>query len=94
LRSLGLVISIIISDRKKTNQNLDQPDILKGVGIAIEFGYRSMFHHSTVQSDCTNVELPVMTVLENRAADCCCARFRNRMVDYAPDNAARTRGGA
>jgi hypothetical protein len=29
----------------------------------------------------------MMTVLENRAADCCCARFPNRMVDYVADNA-------
>jgi hypothetical protein len=37
LRSLGLGIGIIISDGEKTSQNLDQPDILKGVGTAIEF---------------------------------------------------------
>jgi hypothetical protein len=47
-----------------------------------------MFHHSTDSSDCTNLELPLMTVLENRAADCRCARFPNRMADYVADNAA------
>ncbi len=26
-----------------------------------------MFYYSTARSDCTNLELPLMTVLENRA---------------------------
>jgi hypothetical protein len=67
---------------------LDLRDILKGVGTAMSLEYRGMFHHSTAGSDCTNLELPPMTVLENRAAECCCARFPDRMVDYVADNAA------
>jgi hypothetical protein len=63
-------------------------DILKGLELRLGLGYLSMFHHPTARSDCTNLELPLMTVLENRAADCGCARFPNRKVDYVADKTA------
>ena len=50
--------------------------------------YRGMSHHSTAGSGCTNLELPPMTILENRAAECRCAWFPNCVVDYVADNAA------
>jgi hypothetical protein len=67
---------------------LDLRDILKGVGTAMSLEYRGMFHRSTARSACTNLELPLMTVLENRAAECRCARFPDRVVDYVANYAA------
>lgn len=47
-----------------------------------------MFHHSTARSDSTNLEFQLMTILSNRAAECCCTRFAIRMVDCVADKAA------
>jgi len=39
----------------------------QGLELRLSLEYRSMFYYSTARSDCTNLELPLMTVLENRA---------------------------
>lgn len=71
---------------------LDLRDILKGCKCDC-VGVRSMFHHATERSDCTNLELLLATALENRTADCRRVRSPNRMVDYVAER-VRARGDA